>query len=138
MRMGKRISGAMRTVGGALIVVPLVGLLAGGPSLGWVWVGSQLQGGTEPSGTAIVTVIAGMTLTYGLIAMAFAWIKGRGQTSPREPVRYAWNRSLRDERARPLRTHVLEDVVVVATVVVATVVTVWFFFFGHPGVPIGY
>jgi hypothetical protein len=122
--------------GGARLVIgaALVLLLAAGVPMAWVWVGSQVQGGTTPRGTAIVTVICGMIVTYSFVAVIAAWAKGR-QPSDEQPVRFAWNRSLRDERYRPAATSFLENVLIAATILVAVIVTVWFFLFGSPGVP---
>jgi hypothetical protein len=125
--------------GGVRLIVglALVALLAAGIPVFWVWVGSQVQGGTSPTGTAIVTVICGLIVSYSIVAVIIAWAKGRASRPEREPVRFAWNRSLRDERYRPAATSFLENVLIAATIVVAIIVTVWFFLFGNPGVPGG-
>jgi hypothetical protein len=123
--------------GGARLIVgiALVVLLAVGIPMFWVWVGSQVQGGTSPTGTAIVTVISGLILSYSVVAVIVSWVKGRSAKGPAQPVRYSWNRSLRGERSQPAATTFLENVLVIATIVVAIVVAVWFFLFGNPGVP---
>ena len=121
----------IRGIAGLLLVV----FLAVGVPMGWVWVGSQVQGGTSPTATAIVTVIAGLVVSYSLVGLIAAWLKGRGEEVDRSPTRYSWNRSLRDERATPAATSFLENVLIGATVLVAIIVTIWFFFFGNPGVP---
>jgi hypothetical protein len=114
----------------------LVALLAAGIPLAWVWVGSQVQGSTEPSATAIATVVAGCLMSYGVVALVAAWLKGRGSTTAAQRhERYAWNRSLRDERDSPRQTNFLENVLIATTIVVAIVVAVWFFLYGNPGVP---
>ena len=115
----------------------LVALLAGGIPLAWVWVGSQVQGGTSPSATAIATVVTGCMASYGFVALIAAWLKGRGDRGPAAArhERYAWNRSMRDEDPTPHRTNFLENVLIVTTIVVGLVVTVWFFLYGSPGVP---
>ena len=111
-------------------------VLAAGPPLLWVWIGSQVQGGPTPSGTAIVTVIAGLVISYMVIGLIMAWVVGRSGSRGRRPIRYAWNRSLRDERYGGPRTHLLEDAFVAAAILVTVVVGVWFFFAGDPGVPV--
>lgn len=114
----------------------LVALLAAGIPLAWVWVGSQVQGGTEPSATAIATVVTGCMASYGFVALIAAWLKGRGDTpAAARQERYAWNRSLRDEAKTPRSTNFLENVLIATTIVVGIVVTVWFFLYGNPGVP---
>ena len=115
--------------------VVLVAFLAVGIPLAWVWVGSQVQGGTSPTGTAIVTVIVGLTMSYAIVALIAAWLKGRtGDEAPR--YRFLWTRSMRDERYAPTSTTFLENVLIAATIVVALIILVWFFAFGNPGVPV--
>jgi hypothetical protein len=112
----------------------LIVLLAAGAPLLWVWIGSQVQGGTAPSGTAIVTVIAGLVVSYMLIGLVVTALVSR--SCGRRPIRYAWNRSLRDERYSGPRTHLLENAFVAAAILVTVVVGVWFFVAGDPGVPV--
>jgi hypothetical protein len=127
------VSTLVRLTAGAVIVA----LLAAGIPLAWVWVGSQVQGGTTPSATAIATVVTGCLASYGLVALLAAWFKGRGDEAARKArrERYAWNRSLRDERHKAPETSFLENCLIATTIVVALVVTVWFFLYGNPGVP---
>jgi hypothetical protein len=123
----------VRVTAGAL----LVALLAAGIPLAWVWVGSQVQGGTSPSATAIATVVTGCMASYGCVALLAAWLKGRNTEVPgaAQNERYAWNRSLRDERHAAPETTFLENVLIVTTIVVGIIVAVWFFLYGSPGVP---
>jgi hypothetical protein len=75
--------------------------------------------------------------SYGLVALLAAWFKGRGDHAARKVrrERYAWNRSLRDERKTAPKTTFLENCLIATTIVVFLVVTVWFFLYGNPGVP---
>jgi hypothetical protein len=120
----------------AVATVATVLVIAVGPPLLWVWIGSQVQGGTAPSGTAIVTVIGGLVISYMFIGLVIAWIVSRSGERGRRPTRYAWNRSLRDERYGGPQTHRLENAFVAAAILVTVVVGAWFFFAGDPGVPI--
>lgn len=115
----------------------LVALFAAGIPMAWVWVGSQVQGGTEPSATAIATVVTGCMASYGLVALFAAWLKGRGgqESGAARHERYAWNRSMRDARRTPLKTNFLENVLIATTITVGIIVAVWFFLYGSPGVP---
>lgn len=131
--MVRTFSGTTRLV--AVIAAGLV--LAAGPPLLWIWIGSQVQGGPDPSGTAIVTVIAGLVISYMLIGLAVAWIASRSGRGPGGRIRYAWNRSMRDEEHKPTATHWLEDAFVAAAILVTVIIVVWFFFYGNPGVPVG-
>lgn len=109
-----------------------------GVPFAWVWVGSQLQGGTAPSFSGLGVTLVGITLSYVLLTVILAWVKER--LAPHErPVRHDWNRSLSAERMRRgQNTHAIEDLIVSATLVVGIICTVWFFLFGNPGVPVGY
>lgn len=129
--MARSFSGAGRVV--AIVIAGIV--LAAGPPLLWVWIGSQVQGGPDPSGTAIVTVIAGLVLSYMVIGFVVAWIAGRSGAGDAR-MRYAWNRSMRDEERKPAGTHWLEDAFVAAAILVTIVIAVWFFLYGNPGVPV--
>jgi hypothetical protein len=112
----------------------LVAVLGFGLPLAWVWVGSQVQAGTRPTAAAIATVMAGMIVSWGVILVVASWVKSRSDTNPQHR-RFAWNRSLRDERDKPRETSFLENIVIATTLVTALVVTIWFFLFGDPGVP---
>jgi hypothetical protein len=127
---------AVRGLTKAIAFLATAVLFAAGPPLVWVWIGSQVQGGTAPTATAIVTVLGGLIVSYMLLGLVVAAIAGRSEERRVERVRYAWNRSLRDARYEVRRSHPLEDAFVVAAVLVTVVVTVWFFLFGNPGVPI--
>jgi hypothetical protein len=119
-----------------LVVVAVVVFGAGIPLL-WVWVGSQLQGGTAPSMAGLGAAFLGIVVSYALLAYAFAWIKERTSPEAQRPVRYEWNRSLSAERRQgPRSTHTLEDIAVAATIVVAVICSIWFLLFGSPGTPV--
>jgi hypothetical protein len=115
----------------------LVAVFAAGIPAAWVWVGSQVQGGTEPSATAIATVVTGCMASYGLVALLAAWLKGRGvqDSGAARHERYAWNRSMRDQSKTPRQTNFLENVLIATTITVGIIVAVWFFLYGNPGVP---
>ena len=117
----------------AVIAVIVFG--AGIPFL-WIWIGSQLQGGTAPSLGGLGVALLGIILSYALLLTIFAWLKER--ISPTEgPVRHEWNRSLSAERKTgPGETNSIEDIAAAATLIVAVVCTVWFLLFGDPGVPV--
>lgn len=121
----------------AVAFLATVALFAAGPPLLWVWIGSQVQGGTDPSATAIVTVISGLAITYMLLAVMVATVVSRSRRGPRKRIRYAWNRSMRDERHEVSRGHVMEDLFAAVTIVVGVVIVFWFLFYGSPGVPAG-
>jgi hypothetical protein len=102
----------------------------------WVWVGSQLQGGTAPSFSGLGVALLGIVVSYSLLALFLAWIKALAIHDDGKPVRYAWNRSLSAERYTGPNTHPIEDIVMTATILVGIVCTGWFLLFGSPGVPV--
>jgi hypothetical protein len=117
--------------------VAAVIVFGAGVPFAWIWIGSQLQGGTSPSFGGLGVALLGIVVSYALLSMAFAWAKDR--LDPQQgPVRHAWNRSLSAERREgPSQTHSIEDIAAAATLVVAVVCTIWFLLFGDPGVPVG-
>ena len=123
-----------------LLKWPLAGIAilafgAGVPYV-WVWVGSQLQGGTAPSFSGLGVALFGIIISYSALAFFLAWIKAWVTHDDGKPVRYAWNRSLSAERHTGPQTHPIEDIVVTATILVGIVCTAWFLMFGNPGVPV--
>ena len=119
---------------------PLAGIAillfgAGVPYL-WVWVGSQLQGGTAPSFSGLGVALFGIIFSYSALAFGLAWIKAIVTHDDGKPVHYAWNRSLSAERHTGPQTHPIEDIVITATILVGIVCTAWFLMFGNPGVPV--
>jgi hypothetical protein len=126
------------TAGQILLGLITIIIFGAGVPLLWLWVGSQLQGGTAPSMSGLGVALAGIIASYSLLAVLLAWIKELLRGGTKGPVRYAWNRSLTAERHQGGRTtHALEDVIVATTIVVGVVCTAWFLLFGHPGVPVG-
>jgi hypothetical protein len=128
----------LRVIAGLVkVVVAIVAVIVFGAGIpfAWIWIGSQLQGGTAPSFGGLGVALFGIVGSYALLAVAFAWIKDR--IAPQEgPVHYAWNRSLSAERKTgPARTTPIEDIAAAATLIVAIVCTLWFLLFGDPGVP---
>jgi divalent metal cation (Fe/Co/Zn/Cd) transporter len=113
-------------------------IFGAGVPFGWVWVGSQLQGGTAPSLTGLGVALVGIAVTYVALMVILALVKER--LSPTvTPTRHDWNRSLSSERmVRGSNTHTIEDIIVTATILVGIVCTCWFLLFGNPGVPVGY
>jgi hypothetical protein len=118
-----------------LAAIAVIVFGAGVPYL-WVWIGSQLQGGTAPSFSGLGVALFGIIISYGLMAYILAWIKAVVTHEEGKPVRHDWNRSLSAERRSGPDTHPIEDLVVTATILVGIVCTAWFLMFGSPGVPV--
>lgn len=128
---------AFNLLGTALILAGSVVFGFGVPVF-WLWVGSLIQGGLNPSFGAVVTVLAGMTLSYFAFVAMMARFGGTAQSLAEGGRRRdAWSRSLRDERRVVTGpTDWVESLVIVTVLLVAVVCTVWFFLYGSPGVPL--
>ena len=116
-----------------LAIASIIVFGAGVPYL-WVWIGSQLQGGTAPSFSGLGVALLGIIASYALMAYLLAWLKAVVTHDEGKPVRHDWNRSLSAERRQVAQTHPIEDIVITATILVGIVCTVWFLLFGDPGV----
>ena len=131
MALIRLIVGLLKIVLAAVAVI----VFGAGIPFAWIWIGSQLQGGTAPSLSGLGVALLGIVLSYVLLAAVFAWVKQK--LAPQEgPVHYAWNRSLSAERRTGPQTHPIEDIAAFATLIVAVVCTLWFLLFGDPGVPV--
>jgi amino acid transporter len=105
----------------------------------WVWIGSLIQtsrGARQVEGSTAAIIFVGILATYVIILMVAGAIEARNRAAEDQaPVRYPWNRSMRDEPYRP-GTQKLSPIetVFVGTAVVATIaMMIWFFAFaGNP------
>jgi hypothetical protein len=113
-----------------------IGVGLGVPLL-WIWIGSQFQGGTAPSWTALAVVHVGIIGSLLLIAGFFSWFVARAEAKGRS--RIDWMRGQSEERRTPSMsdTHPLEMIIFFAVFVDIAVFLVWFFFFADPGNPVG-
>lgn len=127
------VRGTVRTV---LSIVMVLVLAIGIPGV-WVWIASQVQRTTAPSFTAIAVFIAGIIVSYAIVALLIGWAKARSGELPGGRESFAWYRSMRDTPARPARTHRLENLLIVSVILVGIILTVWFFVAGDPGTPVG-
>ncbi len=120
------------------IAVVALGILVGiGVPLGWIWVGSQAQETTAPSGTAFAVVIVGVVFTLLLIGGFLSFFAERSKRRRRE--RSDWMRGMTEERRRDSLSdvHPLEFVIFLAVLIDIVVFVVWFFAFANPGTPVG-
>lgn len=108
-----------------------------------VWVGSQVQGSSGLSMTAVFSVIAVLAAMVLALAWLLAWLNaaydeltgrpaaGR-QTSP-------WLRSMRGERETDIRrkhgVSPVERIVVISVVAAVLAFEIWFFFFAGSSLP---
>jgi hypothetical protein len=133
-------------VGRVVLTVVAAVLIGLGVPLLWVWIGSILQGdaeGTTVSGATAAAMLVGIVLTYFFVLVIGGWIQSRFGTAEADdrpaPVRYPWNRSMRDEPYRPGegRLSPLESAFVFTAVLATLGFLVWFFAFAGSPLPSG-
>lgn len=115
-------------------------LVAAGVPLLWIWIGSQIQaarGATGVEGTTALAMVVGIVFTYGVVLYIAGWIQGRADKSLPPPVRYPWNRSMRDEPYRPgtKKLSPVEASFVIAAVAATIAMLIWFFAFAGSPLP---
>jgi heme/copper-type cytochrome/quinol oxidase subunit 2 len=109
---------------GLILLVMMLGaglVLWLGVPLGWLYVGSQVQGTTDSLGLALFVMMVGVLVSIALIVPALGWL----------------NRKHLDLReARGLETHgatALEAMMTVSAVIAVLAFVVWFFLIAGPG-----
>jgi uncharacterized membrane protein YbhN (UPF0104 family) len=109
-----------------LLVLMLVGCLFlwVGVPLGWLWVGSQVQG-SGSLGTALLVTMTGVLVTVVAVVYALSWLNRR-------------HAELREARARPSSSQsALEVMFVVSAGLSVVLFVVWFFgFAGSSPIPV--
>ncbi len=120
-----------------MMVFALGAVVGVGVPLGWIWVGSQAQNSTAPSGTAFMVVIVGVIFSLLLIGGFLSFFADRSKQRKRE--RADWMRGMTEERPRDSLSdvHPLELVIFLAVFIDIIVFLVWFFAFADPGTPVG-
>ena len=125
----------------ALMAVLSVTLWLGIP-IGWLWIGSQIQSGSQATGFGpYMAVLAGIVVSVVIVAKLLAALNrvygrlvGVGSSVR---VRMPWHRSMRGEDDSR-HEHSVLDVVMVLSVSTATLaLAVWFFFFAGSPLPGG-
>lgn len=110
-----------------------------GIPVGWLWLGSKLQHGSQPSMGPYLVVIAGVIASMVVVGKLLASLDRTyarvTRTDAQVRVRLPWHRSMRGERD-PVTPHSVLNVVMVATVAAAfTTFVVWFFIFAGSSLP---
>jgi hypothetical protein len=109
---------------GVLVLLMMLGaglVLWIGVPLGWLYVGSQVQGATDSIGTAIAVMLVGVVVSIVAVVPILGWLN---------------RKHLELRAARGLDTHgqtALEAVMTVSVVVAVLVFVVWFFVIVGPG-----
>jgi heme/copper-type cytochrome/quinol oxidase subunit 2 len=112
--------------GASGVLLLLMMLVAGlvlwiGVPLGWLYVGSQVQGATDSIGTAILVMLVGVVVSIVAVVPILGWLN---------------RKHLELRAARGLDTHgqtALEAVMTVSVVVAVVAFVIWFFVLVGPG-----
>ncbi len=115
-----------------------------GVPLGWIWIGSQVQGdggAASTSFSAAVVVLFGIIFSYIALGWIAGWAQARSDAEqprrgPPASARYPWMQSQADTRGLPgagTRLRPLERVFVTTTLIVSVTFWVWFMFFAEGG-----
>jgi hypothetical protein len=107
----------------------------------WIWIGSLIQssrGAQHVEGSTAAIIFVGILATYVIVLVIAGAIQAHGQASEEQmPVRYPWNRSMRDEPYRPGSQKLTPvEAVFVGTATVASIaMLIWFFAFAGSPLP---
>jgi hypothetical protein len=107
--------------------------------LTWIYIGSKLSDTQFPSGGPYMLVLVGIVTSI----LVISWLLGRLNglyiritgTNTVTPIRPAWLKSMRDERAAPRGPTVLETVVVSSVVIAVIAMAGWFFLLAGSPLP---
>jgi heme/copper-type cytochrome/quinol oxidase subunit 2 len=109
---------------GVLLVLMMLGaglVLWIGVPLGWLYIGSQVQGATDSIGTAILVMLVGVVVSIVAVVPILGWLN---------------RKHLELRAARGLDTHgqtALEAVMTVSVLVALIAFVIWFFVIVGPG-----
>jgi heme/copper-type cytochrome/quinol oxidase subunit 2 len=109
---------------GVLLVLMMFGaglVLWIGVPLGWLYIGSQVQGATDSVGTAILVMLVGVVVSIVAVVPILGWLN---------------RKHLELRAARGLDTHgqtALEAVMTVSVVIAVLAFVIWFFVIVGPG-----
>ncbi|HEX2232938.1 MAG TPA: hypothetical protein VHG69_06195 [Thermoleophilaceae bacterium] len=109
---------------GLILLLMMVGaglLLWIGVPLGWLYIGSQVQGASESIGLAILVMMVGVLVSIAVIVPTLGWLN---------------KKHLELREARGLETHgqtALEGIMTFCVVIAVIVFVAWFFVIEGPG-----
>lgn len=111
----------LRWGAGAVVVLAMVlvagGVLWVGIPLGWLWIGSQIQGETGSLGAAVGAMMFGVVATVAAAVPVLGWLNGKYR-------RIRMSRGLDD-----MGNFMLEVVLVTTAVIALAIFVVWFLVF---------
>jgi heme/copper-type cytochrome/quinol oxidase subunit 2 len=109
---------------GLILVLMMLGaglVLWIGVPVGWLWIGSQVQGATDSLGTAIAVMLVGVVASIVAVVPILGWLN---------------RKHLELRAARGLDTHgqtALETVMTVSVAIAVIAFVIWFFVIAGPG-----
>jgi heme/copper-type cytochrome/quinol oxidase subunit 2 len=109
---------------GLILVLMMLGaglVLWIGVPVGWLWIGSQVQGATDSLGTAIAVMLVGVVVSIVAVVPILGWLN---------------RKHLELRAARGLDTHgqtALEAVMTVSVAIAVVAFVIWFFVIAGPG-----
>jgi hypothetical protein len=132
---------AVLLVRAVLILVMAVGSIAMwiAVPVGWLWLGSKLQQGTQPSLGPYVLVLVGIVVSMVVIgkllgALNRFYVRVTG-TQAQVRVQMPWHKSMRGERGSTRQRTVLDVVMIISVSVALLAFGVWFFLFAGSSLP---
>lgn len=136
----------LKDTGLILFTILIAAGLAFGVPVGWLWVGSQVQGGTgasEISFAAVMLVMFGIIATYVAILYVVGWIIAKvdprvTSETQRATAREPWMRGMTDTRANVKRERVvdgIERVFVTTTLIASAAFWLWLLFLAGSPLP---
>jgi uncharacterized membrane protein YbhN (UPF0104 family) len=101
----------------ALVLLMLLGCLFlwVGVPIGWLWIGSQVQGSAS-LGTALMVTMVGIVLSITALVFVLGWLNRR-------------HAELNERRERPMRSSALEVILVSSAGLAVLGFVIWFFLF---------
>jgi uncharacterized membrane protein YbhN (UPF0104 family) len=101
----------------ALVLLMLVGCLFLwiGVPVGWLWIGSHVQGSAS-LGTALMVTMLGIVVSIAVLVIALGWLNRR-------------HAELNERRHRPVRSSALEVILVSSAGLAVVGFAIWFFLF---------
>ena len=137
-----------RGIGTVILTVVVAAIVGFGVPLGWVWIGSQVQGGsgaTSVDFSVAMLILFGIIITYFIVLWIAGWILARVERAPdpqrqQSTSRTPWMRGMTDTRAiKPKgsarNAWTVEMVFVTTTLIVTAAFFLWFLFLAGSPLP---
>jgi len=121
-----------------LVTIVAAAAIGFGVPLGWVWIGSQLQGesgATTLSFSVAVLILAGIIATYVAVLFFAGWVMARLGVGAEAtgPARSPWMQGMTEGAGKNTSVSGVERLFVMTTLLVSAAFWVWFLFFAQGG-----